>query len=561
MALDPRQERILKGILADRQRCRTDLFFLAREILQYKDIEENPHRQLVDALQKFDGGQDLYDEKKRIWIYKPTTELWSLTGPRFRLILFPRGHLKTTLITMSHTIQWILNYADIRILISTAIGEQAIRILSEIKAHFQFNPLFRAIFPDFCPASDQVKDFGSQEQFTVPNRKRQWLKEPTVSTSSLGKVISSYHYDVEKFSDMVDKENVKTPNQIRDVIEHINYCDPLLERSPIPPHHGWKDIEGTRYAIGDAYGDVIRKQRETNGKQWVIIEQSAEVDPDKKQTLWPTRFPWAELKRIETEDAQQYASQYLMRPLAESSALATEKELIFFPSQALKGLALRLHATVDLHGMEANAGNDYTVFSTCGFDRQGRVYVLDIRRGHFSPFDVINHIFDLWRVFRGGHIAGLIDIKVEKDAHARVLGPFFERECIKRQIWPNTIFLPRSNKQSKHDRIRGLQAWFKSGAIRFSEDLSCKAALLTEILNFGDPSTHDDILDTLADQMQNRDKDYVEADILPRAQEPEKNIPEPPWASQKFLGFDDYGQPMWKFPLEEEAWVTDRTGL
>ena len=554
--MDDKTKAVIAGWRDYRQKARTDLIFLCKTVLHYEAIEETPHRQLTDALQKFSGGTDLYDEKKGAWNYNPYCPyMWNLTGPRFRIFLWPRGHFKTTIITMAHTIQWLINYPDVRILISTAIGEQAERMLSEIKAHFQFNQHFRFLFPEFSPEAAHVKDFGNASEFTVPNRVRKWLKEPSVSVSSLGKVISSYHYEILKFSDMVDKENVKTPNQIRDVIEHINYCDPLLERSTVPPHHGWKDIEGTRYALGDAYGDIIRKERERREKLWRHVEQSAEVDINRKVSLFPARFPWSELKRIEADDPIQYSSQYLQRPVPESSALATEKELIFFPRIALREISLRLHTTVDLHGMEANTGNDYTVLTTCGFDRDGRVYVLEIRRGHFTPFDTINHLFDIWKSFKGNSLAGVQDIKIEKDAHARVLGPFFQRECAKRQIYPNVIFIPRSNKTSKRDRIRGLQAWFKAGVLRFADDLPSKSAIITEILNFGDPSTHDDILDTLADQMQNRDKDLVEGDIYPRASEPMQFPAPPPWAMNKFEGFNEFGEPMWRGNQPEQEFV------
>lgn len=538
-----------------RHMARTDLMYLAHDVLQYKDIEEVPHRKLMDCLQKFRGGTDRYDQNTGAWIsYEPACDLWHLQSPRFRLILWPRGHLKTTICTISHTIQWLINYPDVRILISGAVGDQPTKMLLEIKAHFQHNEFFRWLFPEMVPPAKNVSEFGTQENFTVPNRARKWLKEPSVSVSSIGKVVSSFHYEVEKFSDLVDKENIKTPNQIRDVIDHFKYCDPLLERSPVPPHHGWKDVEGTRYGIAELYGHILREEWKRDEKSWVVSVESADPrDRAEKTPLWPTRFPATELKRIEDDDEFQYSSQYRQRPVPESSALADAREIQFIPRAQAKAVCTRYHTTIDLHGMENNVGNDYTVINTCGYDRDGRVYDVDIRRGRFSPFDTIAHIFDVHKTWLP------VDMKIEKDAHARVLLPFLFRMCSKLQIFPNIVPIKRDSRQSKQQRIRNLQAWFKSGAIRFCDDLPNKLDLMEEILNFPDPSIHDDILDTLADQFQNRDGG-VEYDVSPGM--PIPHIPtNRPWEINRFLGWGEDGSPRWLLDYEEPQREIARTGV
>ena len=96
--------------------------------------------------------------------------------------------------------------------------------------------------------------------------------------------------------------------------------------------------------------------------------------------------------------------------------------------------------------------------------------------------------------------------------------------------------LRRDNRVSKQERIRGLQPWFKAGIIRFSEDIPCRIDLLNEILRFPKYS-HDDILDTLADQMQNRDSG-LNYDVVPDL--PREGIPSgsAPWLRDRFLGFE-----------------------
>ncbi len=543
--MDKALEHRLKVWCDDRQRARTDLLWLSNEILLYKDVEQDPHGRLFSNLQRFMGGKDYINPQNGAFVkYEPACPLWHLQGHRFRLFLWPRDHLKTSVITIAHTIQWIINYPDVRILISTAIEDQASSMCDHIRSFFQFSERFRFLFPEFCPEAQKVKEFGNSHEFTVPCRKILW-KEPTVSVSSIGKVIAGFHYEVQKYSDMVDKENVKTLNAIKEVNNHFDYTEHLLEKSEVAPHHGWKDVEGTRYAISDLYGNIKRKEAKAQHKNWLVVEDSADPrDRADGKPLWPKRFPESELKRIEEENPQQYSAQYRQRPVAESSALATEKEILFFPEAALAKINLRKHVTVDLHGMEDGATNDYTVINLSGFGRDGRCYVLELRRGRFTPFEIINHLFDIQKQHRP------LDVKIEKDAHARVLLPFLEREQIRRGAFMTIVPLKRDNKTSKPQRIRGLQSWFKAGILRFSEGITCKLDMVEEILNFGDPSVHDDILDTIADQMQNRDGE-IEGDIYPYPAE--QVLPaKPPWEN-KFLGFGEGNDFLWSMDMHYDT--------
>lgn len=527
----------------ERQKCRTDLLYLARKYLHYKDIEEPVHRPLADMLQQFPGGKDEFVDGQLV--YTPYKDVWQLEGDRSVLILYPRGHLKTTVITLSASIQWIINYPDIRILLSTATGDQAKKLITEITAHFRYNPQFRYLFPEFCPPANKVNDWGTQEGFTVPCRKRKWLKEMTLSICTVGKVIAGGHYEVLIHSDIVDKENVKTAAQITDVKNHFKYMNPLLERGPYPPYHGWQIIEGTPYDFSDLYGEKIDAWKKGD-KEWKVLVQGAELDEEKQITLWPTRFPWSELKAIQKEMGDyMYSCQYLCKPINPTGGLATQEQIKFIPRSYLRQLlpALRKHVTIDLHGMEAKDTSDYTVITLAGFDRDGRCFVLDIKRGHFTPFQVINLIFAIYSAY-----PDIVDFKIEKDAHARVLLPFLQREMSKRGRFPNIIAIPRSNQVSKKNRIWGLQPWFQGKVIVFADDIDCRIDLIHEITSFSNTSReHDDILDTLADQMQNREGGVM-GDIIPTPSYASSIPYEPP--VDRFMGFD---------PISREArWMRDQ---
>lgn len=527
--LNPRYKRLLEL----RHMARTDPRFVLDQILGYKDVHPDVHGPILDALPKFIGGKDELLTNGQIR-YTPGCDVWHLQGVRKRLFLYPRGHLKTSIITQGGIIMWLLNFPNIRILLTTATADLAHVILKEIKSHFQYNESLRALFPEYCP-NKSIKDWGNAESFSLPNRNKIATREDSVSVSSVGKTIAGQHFEVLMCSDMVDKENIKTPGGIRDVIDHYNYMDPLLERHQVDegsklPNHGWITVEGTSYSFADLYSKLLNdsgfrlsefgpgvETRET--EDWKIVHGDAEVDAVKQTTLWPARFPWAELKKMErTMGPSIYSAQMRNRPMSDEGGLIDEQELMrnrfWFDDSAIRKIkdTLRIHTTIDVAGMETSSRGDYTVINTAGFDRDGRCYVLELRRGHLSPTEVINHIFDVHRLWNP------IDMKIEKEAHSRVLGHFLRREMSKRQVFPNIVDLKRDNHTSKVQRIKGLEPWFAAGVIRFHRDIAFKTDLVREIVEFPS-SKHDDILDTIADQMQNREGG-VNIDVISDGKEP-----------------------------------------
>lgn len=543
-----------------RQKMRTDLLALCH-LIGYNDVSRKVHGPILDALQKFPGGEE---KELRVrgqtvgWEYSPSIPLWQLTGKRQKLLLYPRGHLKTTVITQAHAIQWIINYPDIRILLSCFTGDQVEKVIRAVKGVFQFSEEFRVLFPEFCPPKEKSADWGSKDQFITPARKLV-RGEPTMFSVTVGKTIAGYHPDVIFHSDLVDKENVKTPGGIAEVHSHFKYMNPLLERfdarDGFPASRGWVYVEGTPYDYGDLHNSMMKSV----GDDWDKVVESADPqDRADKKPLWETRFPPQELENLRHEMGDWlYSAQYRMKCIPQADGLCDPRDLIFIERAVINQLLprLRLHATVDLHGMEQGNRNDYTAMTLAGFDRDGRMYVVEMKVGRFTPEEVIQHIFD-WHA----RYPQIIDYKVEKDAHARVLLPFLQREMSKRQRFPFVVAIPRDTHTSKKHRIRGLRPWFKSGIIVFPNDLSgfIKTELADEVAQFPSESSgvHDDILDTLADQMQNRDGE-LNMDVVSDG----PDMTEAQFGKQKtpnrFTGFNDQGVAQWLYGNDPDTSVAN----
>ncbi len=545
-----------------RDKGRTDLFWLANEVLSPPDsriMVHHAHDCIVNHCQKFKGRIELLGKHGELKFKNgvpvithsvPRVEMWDLEGDRNNLLLVSRGFLKTTIHTVAHIIQWIINYPDVRILMVTSTDEKAQIIVGKIKQHFQFNPLFRFLYPEVCPDAKKVSDWGSRTEFSVPCRRKRG-DEPTVMTAAVGKALASTHHDVIKCSDVVTENNINTRGQIEEVIEFFGYLESLRERGPVKPgadpegNPGWKDVEGTIYDWSDYYCKILdHVQTQTENKTWKITKQSCWVDKAKTISLWPERFPPKELKRIyESPEVGPvlFSSQYELDPIRAEDGLASLEQIRFFPAHLIAELTprYRIHTTVDLAGMDPQTEGDSTVFSTVGFDNDGRCDVLSIVKGRFTLDRVIDLFFAVDKVYPSN-----LSFKVQKDHFSRTIWPILQREQAKRGKWLNIILTPVSTRVSKQQRIRGLQAWFLQGIIRFADNISCRNELVLEILRFP-KYEHDDILDTLADQMHNRDG-QPSVDVYPDSPKGYFGMPQ---GQNKFVEFDPI--------TKQEKWLND----
>lgn len=249
-----------------RHRARTDLFWLAKEVLGYPDLVERVHKPVCDFFVHKDctksiGEQDTIKERQ---------------------LLDPRGHFKTTL-NIADCVQWILNFPNIRINIMSGSEKLALRMLFECKEHFWHNDTLRDLFPESCPPI-RTKIFGTTEEFIIPNRTKTFLREPTVCISTARSVKASSHFDVTKVDDAVHEKNIGTPDQLEGTITDFKYITPLMEP------YGFRDTMGTRYDLSDLYG---WQQDEETDIVWIDMPPFGRQGRSKTTAFFQRRV-WAE---------------------------------------------------------------------------------------------------------------------------------------------------------------------------------------------------------------------------------------------------------------------------
>ena len=536
-----------------RWRCRTDLMYLAH-LLGYKDLNEKTHRPVINHLQQVPAPLNTVQAKEHDkfvngkWEYKPLVpEMHLLPGTRRMLLLDARGACKSTINCVCHTIQWIINYPDIALLLVQSNLDKIKLVVGEVKSHFQLNETFRALFPEFCPQK-KIADWGTQDTFTVDCRKK-FRKEPTVTGLSLGARVAGLHYHVMKFSDIVEEDNSKTPEQIASVAASFTLFHNLLDR----PDY-WIDVEGTRYHFADLYGKLImaNDERKKRGEEpeWTVFVRGAylkdtenpkftpeELDlPDKLDergkpiSYWPERFTVEFLERERTNPASIdagviFACQRLNNPLDVKDTrrpFPMDKFTTISRADFLKVPIAYRTVTVDTADT-INKRSNYTAITVGAWSQSGKLYVENIIHGKFLPEEIIFHLFNLMRQVRSpseqprqifieetAFVRGLMaSINRTQDTGLLYI-PEHLREKYGRSTSTNGIRLPittikRETNISKVERIMNtLQPWYVKGDLIFLEDIPHLEYTRHEFNRF--PQFHtDDIIDSVADQFQHKD--------------------------------------------------------
>lgn len=517
-----------------RWKARTDLTYLAKEVLGYKDVIGPSRFPFMNILQKFPlptftqlSGNDRITGGK--WRYTPLVPIYELPGHRKVLILDPRGFLKTTINAQTHTIQWILNYPDVAMIIIQSNSEKAEAILGEIKRHFQANQTLRALFPEHCPTKRPF-DWGTKAAFTTEARGIEIArKEETLMTGSIDKGSAGYHFDVMKFSDIVEPNNVKTPEQIRSVIESFGMFENLLKQPD-----SWIDVEGTRYDFSDLYGELIKsemlRRKASKDSRWkihvrgVYKKETQDGEPEKfipeeldyryqkdekgeKISWWPERWPTKLLEERRTDPTigeYTFATQQLNNPTDVGDAQVAFPVNDNYPKWiSRKNFRLNIRVvrrTVTVDSAETqNERSNLSAITVVAWDQSGRAYLDAIRAGKWLPDELVNQIFAVNRLFRPD------DVKIESTGFIRGLMPTINRRMQTSGDYLPLSFIQRENKVTKQERIRNtLQPWYRAGDLRFLDDLDNKEDLIEELRRFP-RYTEDDIIDSLADHFQGKE--------------------------------------------------------
>lgn len=222
-------------IAALQHACKTNLRFLCKNVLGMSEWEDSLHNDLAAFLEK--------------------------SGNR-KLVLMPRGHLKSSIVTVGWAIQQLLKNPNLRILISNATWNKSREFLNQIGSYLTTGSL-PAIFGSFQSPAKRwtIEDIEIAQKTDLTKR------GPSIATAGLERSLNGLHADLIIHDDLVDEKNSITAEQIEKVKAFYRQSLPVLDPG------GRIVVIGTRWTMGDLYSELIETQMSSLNGQIVPQER------------------------------------------------------------------------------------------------------------------------------------------------------------------------------------------------------------------------------------------------------------------------------------------------
>jgi len=478
----------------ERERCRTDLLYLARKYLHYNDLSDTVHGDIWAKLQDYVQRCQAWKGVRTIGQFVKRVVRAVSKYPVPIVFLIPRGHLKTSLLSIAWVIQQILINPNITIRIVTFGWGRSVEILTEIKDHLK-NPELVKLFPEilwFDPKAYAPK--WGEDAITV--KRTAVVAGFTIKVDSIMGGITGSHCDIMVFDDLHDVENTETAEQIRKVIKRFRNC-----RSVLKPG-GLRIIIGTIWKRDDFYAWCKDKGFETYRRCATYTSKGEECDCDHPDAIpyLPELFTIEELQQIKKEQGRAfYSCQYNLQALAEEDVKFTEEMIKYYDTDPLYS---KIWILVDPALSRTRKADDSAIVIVGKPRNVGeRLKVIKSRGLRVRSRQLIDAMLDEYSFF--ARICPNVMLGVEQAQLQYILIEWL-REAMKER---SLFFEPQELKHGNRpliERVNKLVPLFENGGIELHSSRCSK--LVEQLLDFG-AITHDDHVSALAYLIDVMDQD------------------------------------------------------
>lgn len=432
-------------------------------------------------------------------------EWWKLctSHNKFVAIAAPRGHAKSTGITLSYTLACALFRERSFILLVSDTETQACLFLGQLKAELQENEIIVNTFGVKRNDKNEVQFLKDSEsdiivEFTDGHRCRIMAKGSEQKLRGLlwnGKrpdlIICD---DLENDEIVMNKDRrdkfkrwfngallpCRSANGIVRIVGTILHMDSMLEN--LMPKDNSKDT-------------IIEDLRMFGQKRigaWVSVKYRAHND-DFSKILWPAKWSADGLRAERASYIHQglgdvYSQEYLNIPLDEANAFFRKNDLVPLMLEDKKK-KLNYYITADLAISEKERA-DYSAFVVGGIDEGGILQVRNVIRERMDGQTIVETMLALQRTYNP------IVFGVEETQISKAIGPYLREAMYKSNTFLNLVPL-KPSRQDKITRARSIQARLRAGAVKFDKSGDWYDTLESEMLRFP-RDKHDDQVDALA---------------------------------------------------------------
>lgn len=453
--------------MAERQEVQTDFWTFCTKAMGFEDLYEPLHRPLCDLISN--------KRVKRI------------------LCLLPRGHFKTTIISICYPLYLLVNDPDERISLCSSTSQKAEENLEEV-----IDRAGRDLFQYFCgdrlgPPPSWVK--CSRIQVRVPRSGS--TTGPSIAAFGVESAEVGRHFSTMLLDDIVGQAEVNTV-QTRDNVwlwfgRSLSVLDPGSRMI----------ILGTRWHFDDVYSRIItnlesytndEKVQLMDGKElaqkwW--IERRSVIEDD--ELIFPTRFTRGELEEIKKiQGDYTFSCFYYNDPVGEHSNPFDIRrfEWVDYPTDDTQKDQNYTHILVDpALSSEAWAANSGIVVYDSHPNRTHTV--IEAIREKLHPDELVAKIFTLAKEYQATRVA------IEDEAYQKSLVHWIRQQMPQHGFAFNVVPVKIPRNVKKYARFEALQPFIHNGLIKFKRDMPGKADLLEEFEQYPKGST-DDLIAAMA---------------------------------------------------------------
>lgn len=411
----------------------SSLYFFNRYILGFNSgnpayivgMEEEPHREMCDFAQDWDGTLSPHS-----------------TGKKRKMIVVPRGCLKTSCITVGDSLYELAKDPNLTIVLDSVLRALSIGFLSQIRDICEGNEKFKLIFGEWESSRNWT---GSH--LNIKNKPSGVDKDYSIATAGVDSIKVSYHPKLTILDDLVDRETVRTPEALAKTIRHY------LDLSPMIGEQGRVIYVGTRWDQDDLISYIL----ENESDDWDILIKSAIKEDG--TAYYPQMLPLTRITKELDKDPYFNSCQLLNDPVNPSTTTFNTDDIEWYEDESELPDNLVNYLTVDPAGHEGSVG-DNTAIIIAGVDREENLYFYEPYFDRFKPDEIVKIIFReyLQRKIRR--------VGIEQNYYRGELAKNFER---KGREWGTKVRVEPlkhyGSRQRKGDRIGALQPWFVDGKI------------------------------------------------------------------------------------------------
>ena len=433
-------------------------------------------------------------------------DLWELccSDDRFVAIEAPRGHAKSTIITIVYTLA-VLLFRERRYVIIVADTEsQAALFVGQIKQILcdskEIHNLFglkvneKGVVFEKETETDIILHFQDMTKFRIVAKgAEQRLR---------GMLWDGQRPDLIVVDDLLNEELVANKDR-RDKLKRWFYGSlvPLRSRNGIirfvgtplnldDPLESLMPNEGAKTTVIEDL--KIWSKRKVG--MWRSVKYKAH-DPTMTKLLWPERNSkqmFLELKQEFSERGipEVYSCEYLCNPVDDSIRYFKRPDFLGMTEEDRRKNKT-FYITADLAISEKERA-DYTAIVVGGMDSNGQLHIVNCIRERLPGNEIVTTLLTLQKIYNP------VAVGIEDTQISKAIGPYLRRTMQEEGVYLNLVQL-KPHRQDKIQRARSIQARMRASMVKFDKNAEWWPEFEDECLTFP-RARHDDIVDALAYQ-------------------------------------------------------------